>query len=493
LDCASAISNIGGCAPRLSSPSSSHTLASFPSKQHSLFSLTRTHSIVLGAPAARNFDRQPDPVVMDKKSFPCHVCGAVLTRSTILSEHLMSHDDERPHECSFCQRAFVRKSDCKQHEATHFQKPQYACRWTTVDGQTVGCGKEFHRKRDLERHHRRRGAASCGRQVPTVQFWTPGETHLGFDSPLLATEMVDRPYTEARPNRVAAFAAALRERRRIRAKLVHLSGPVNPRLETSAASWTKNETVVSKRRPSLYQEKYDRYSVEPQRPLYTDDVSFEVDALWITAIAAFRPADRLNYMLNNKVEVPLPYSRLASDTHWRLLGRTQRTIAAVVRSNGARNRIDLLYALYLAALLMGVLTRPIGETAGYSSHYSFYMALRRHLDRDYSIFLEEEPPASVEKAYLVSTTLHTWDAVDRYQVRSSDHFDTTDIEVLELAEEHLVRAGHTRISTGPARLVADQTAVISSFRQRYGTISSLAVGHSEALLKDWYGQTSLRW
>lgn len=89
------------------------------------------------------------------RTHQCHICQKILSRSTVLREHLRSHADERPYPCQRCGRAFTRRWDQEQHEKTHTEAYKYTC----GDGQDdAGCGKNFHRKRDLRRHQ---GSARC--------------------------------------------------------------------------------------------------------------------------------------------------------------------------------------------------------------------------------------------------------------------------------------------------------------------------------------------
>ena len=89
------------------------------------------------------------------RTHQCHICQKILSRPTILREHLRSHADERPHPCQRCGRAFTRRWDQEQHERTHTASYKFRC----GDGHSgEGCSASFHRKRDLRRH---RSSARC--------------------------------------------------------------------------------------------------------------------------------------------------------------------------------------------------------------------------------------------------------------------------------------------------------------------------------------------
>lgn len=89
------------------------------------------------------------------RTHQCHMCQKILSRSTILREHLRAHADERPYPCQRCGRALTRRWDQRQHERTHTVAYKFSC----GDGKgNMGCDKMFHRKRDLRRHC---GSARC--------------------------------------------------------------------------------------------------------------------------------------------------------------------------------------------------------------------------------------------------------------------------------------------------------------------------------------------
>ena len=96
------------------------------------------------------------------KSFQCHVCHKLLTRSTVLQDHLRAHRHEKPFSCAHpgCGRLFTRRPDLLEHRRLH-ASPLFKCEHISEDGSKIGCNKKFHRKRDLDRHRSRAGGAKC--------------------------------------------------------------------------------------------------------------------------------------------------------------------------------------------------------------------------------------------------------------------------------------------------------------------------------------------
>lgn len=107
------------------------------------------------------FSLAATPTATEKKTFSCPKCPKVLTRATILKDHLRSHSDRRLHECDVCEKSFVRLWDLKQHRATYANEPSFVCEWQDDAGYTRGCGRRFQRKQTLKRHLMRDGAESC--------------------------------------------------------------------------------------------------------------------------------------------------------------------------------------------------------------------------------------------------------------------------------------------------------------------------------------------
>lgn len=54
--------------------------------------------------------------------YRCEPCDKSFARNSILQAHMRSHAGQKPHECSTCGKAFVRKNDCARHEKTVHNK-----------------------------------------------------------------------------------------------------------------------------------------------------------------------------------------------------------------------------------------------------------------------------------------------------------------------------------------------------------------------------------
>lgn len=91
----------------------------------------------------------------------CHICHKILTRSTILRDHVRSHEGDKSFKCGTCGKAFVRNGDRKDHEKTHTRQFKYVCQGTYANGTKWGCGAGFHRKHDFDRHGKRKGSEKC--------------------------------------------------------------------------------------------------------------------------------------------------------------------------------------------------------------------------------------------------------------------------------------------------------------------------------------------
>ncbi|PVD28867.1 hypothetical protein C0Q70_11462 [Pomacea canaliculata] len=79
----------------------------------------------------------------DLKPYQCTVCHVAFKRLPNLKEHMVSHSDERPHQCSVCHVAFKRAKALKKHMLTHHDVKSYQC---------SACKKTYRRSSELKRH-----------------------------------------------------------------------------------------------------------------------------------------------------------------------------------------------------------------------------------------------------------------------------------------------------------------------------------------------------
>uniref|UniRef100_A0A8C9B2V4 Zinc finger protein 350 n=1 Tax=Prolemur simus TaxID=1328070 RepID=A0A8C9B2V4_PROSS len=80
-----------------------------------------------------------------EKPHRCGLCGKAFSRKFMLTEHQRTHTGEKPYECTECGKAFLKKSRLNIHQKTHTGEKPYIC---------SECGKGFIQKGNLIVHQR---------------------------------------------------------------------------------------------------------------------------------------------------------------------------------------------------------------------------------------------------------------------------------------------------------------------------------------------------
>ncbi|XP_045631116.1 zinc finger protein 350-like [Ursus americanus] len=80
-----------------------------------------------------------------EKPHRCSLCGKAFSRKFMLTEHQRTHTGEKPYECTECGKAFLKKSRLNIHQKTHTGEKPYIC---------SECGKGFIQKGNLIVHQR---------------------------------------------------------------------------------------------------------------------------------------------------------------------------------------------------------------------------------------------------------------------------------------------------------------------------------------------------
>ncbi|KAG2457561.1 zinc finger protein 708-like [Polypterus senegalus] len=84
-------------------------------------------------------------VIVDDKPFQCSVCEKSFKRAWELFSHEVVHNSDRPFHCDICQATFKRHSDYKSHRMVHTEHRPFSCEM---------CGKKFKRSSNLQEHRR---------------------------------------------------------------------------------------------------------------------------------------------------------------------------------------------------------------------------------------------------------------------------------------------------------------------------------------------------
>jgi uncharacterized Zn-finger protein len=80
---------------------------------------------------------------MVKLQFTCETCGKEFSNSSVLKQHVQTHQPSKPWKCELCPRQFCQKSKLLEHVNRHQGTQPYVC------GE---CGKGFYQKDRLKTH-----------------------------------------------------------------------------------------------------------------------------------------------------------------------------------------------------------------------------------------------------------------------------------------------------------------------------------------------------
>lgn len=88
---------------------------------------------------------KPNSADANEPTHHCIHCGYVTNKRYLLSRHLRSHSDDRPHKCSVCERGFKSNPSLMNHVNTHLGKKPHTCKH---------CPRAFATSGELVRHIR---------------------------------------------------------------------------------------------------------------------------------------------------------------------------------------------------------------------------------------------------------------------------------------------------------------------------------------------------
>ncbi|XP_064119548.1 zinc finger protein 239-like [Macrobrachium nipponense] len=125
--------------------------------QHENFAKSYDTGLHLEAPT-------PPRRARERALLPCHVCGKIFDRPSLLKRHMRTHTGEKPHICDVCGKGFSTSSSLNTHRRIHSGEKPHQC---------ASCGKRFTASSNLYYHKmthikdKPHKCEVCGRSFPT--------------------------------------------------------------------------------------------------------------------------------------------------------------------------------------------------------------------------------------------------------------------------------------------------------------------------------------
>ena len=104
---------------------------------------------------------KPTQVVSNGSNYTCNYCNYTTAKRYLLSRHMKSHSEERPHKCSVCERGFKTLASLHNHVNTHTGTKPHKCKY---------CEATFTTSGELVRHVRYRHTHEKPHKCPDCDY-----------------------------------------------------------------------------------------------------------------------------------------------------------------------------------------------------------------------------------------------------------------------------------------------------------------------------------